>query len=501
MELDAILAEARSRYSQSAPVSDATMVYDRAGVSNDSYRAPAEPDDSFVVIDENGSYSGYDAPYSEPAARKRSRKPLIITLIVVLVLLIAAGGGVTWYMMSGSENFAQNVTVSGVSLAEMDMNEAKTALAPVEQKLADKISIEVLVGQEKFTLTKDDFKYSFDTDKVLNEAKDYSAQKGIKNGVKSYEITMTVDDSTCAGIAERIAKQVDTEPVSAKVVSFNSEKSDMFTYSNEVEGKSLKKDELAKSLSALVTSGKVTGTVEGECDSVVPEYTVEYLKSHIVKISSFTTTSTNNSNGNENMRISLASCNNSIIEPGETWSFNSCTGNSNLESNGYKPAGVLVEGRHEIGIGGGICQSSTTIYNAGILSGMDIVERYCHYYRSAYVDPGRDATIDYGNLDLKLRNPYQTQLFLKCYMDGVVLHAEIYGIQPEEFDEVKVTTSSPSYFSNGYKVSATRTYYLNGNKVRSEDLPSSTYYTSAPGGSSSSATENNSQSRATPDEA
>ena len=157
------------------------------------------------------------------------------------------------------------------------------------------------------------------------------------------------------------------------------------------------------------------------------------------------------------MRVALAACNGSIIDPEEIWSFNDCTGDSNLESNGYKEAGVIVDGKSGTGIGGGICQSSTTIYNAAILCGMDIEERYCHYFKSTYIDAGRDATIDYGNLDLKLSNPFSYQLFMKCWMSGTKLTCEIYGLPNSEFDQIKVTTSDPTTKGNSYTVKAWRT--------------------------------------------
>ena len=480
MEIDAILEEARSR---SGRRQDETVVFRPARAASEpvrSARTAAEADDSFVFVDEDGSYGDSRADRGKSAENKKTKKPLIVAIVIICVLLLAAGGGLTWYLTSGSSNFADNVTVSGVSLAGMNTQEAKAALAPVEQKLADEIAIEITSGDKKFTLTKNDLKCSFDTDSILADAAEYSAQKGIKSGDKSYDIKMTVDTAGLKTAVESIASQINAEPVDARVETFNADKQDMFTYADEKPGVKLRNDELIKSIGDMIASGKLKGSVEAPCDSVDAKVTADFLKSNIKKLSSFTTTSTNNSNGNENMRVSLSACNSSIIEPGETWSFNGCTGNSNLESNGYKPAGVLVQGRHEIGIGGGICQSSTTIYNAGLLCGLDIVERYCHYYKSAYVDAGRDATIDYGNLDLKLGNPYDYQVFLKCYMDGVVLHAEFYGVQPEEFDDIKITTSSPSFFNNGYKVAATREYYKDGKKVRSEELPLSTYYTSAP---------------------
>ena len=267
---------------------------------------------------------------------------------------------------------------------------------------------------------------------------------------------------------------------------------DMFTIAAEQKGVEVDQKDAAKALSDMIKSGNYAGTVTAKTTEVDPDYTESYLKKNITKLSSFSTYSTNNSNGNENMRVSLAACNGSIINPGETWSFNECTGDSNLESNGYLPAGVIVQGRSETGVGGGICQSSTTIYNAALLCGMDVEERACHYYKSTYVDAGRDATIDYGNIDLKLSNPFKYQLFMKCWMDGTELNCEMYGLENPKFDEIDISTTDPSYFSNGYTVYSTRYYYKDGKEVDSDELPSSTYYTSAPssggssGGSSSS---------------
>ena len=109
-------------------------------------------------------------------------------------------------------------------------------------------------------------------------------------------------------------------------------------------------------LDEFFSSGKVNGVIEAEVEVTEPKYSKEFLQKNIKKLSSFTTVSTNGANGNHNMELSLKQCNNSIINPGETWSFNKCTGNSNLTSNGYKSAGVIINGKMENGIGGGICQ-------------------------------------------------------------------------------------------------------------------------------------------------
>ena len=502
MELDAILAESRTRRTGSPAPSGA-----RSGAAPRKAARPAAPapqrnlNDDFIVVDDGSA----DAPrqsgparraprpdydYDAPGPKKKKKTGLIVALCIIGIILVAALGAFALYMFSGSgtgpdSTFSDNVYVNGKSLKGLTMEEAKTLMKTVENDLASGIKVEVKAGDKSYNYTKDDFKYTFDTEAVLNEAKQYSEEKGIKTEDKNYEIKMTVDDSTCKDLITKIAADIKTDAKDAKVTDFDPDAESMFTITAESKGKTLDETTSLSALSTFIKNGNIAGTVDATVKEVDPEYTADFLKKNITKLSEFSTTSTNNSNGNENMRVSLAACNGSIIEPGETWSFNDHTGNSNLESNGYKPAGVIVEGRSETGVGGGICQSSTTIYNAAILCGMSVVERECHYYKSVYVDAGRDATVDYGNIDLKVNNPFKYQLFMKCWMDGTQLHCEIYGLQNPKFDDIEINTSSPSYFGNGYKVTTTRTYLKDGNEVDSDDLPSSTYYTSAPSSGSS----------------
>ena len=507
MELDSILAEARNRKggssAQKAPArggkggSPAQKAPARNGQAPARKAAPAKQqrsfNDDFIVTDD------YDMPAKKkanggkkPASSKKKKKTgLIVAICIISILLVAAAGGLTLYLFSGSgtgpdSTFSDNVYVNGKSLKDMTMGQAKALMKGVEDEMANGIKIDVKAGDKTYNYTKDDFKYSFDTDKVLSEAKAYSEEKGIKTEDKNYEIKMTVEDTTCSDIITKIAGDIKTEAKDAKVTDFDPSADSMFTFENETKGTSLDEETSLNALKTFINGGNISGTVDATVKEVDPEITASYLKENIKKLSSFSTISTNNSNGNENMRVSLAACNGSIIEPGATWSFNDHTGNSNLESNGYKPAGVIVEGRSETGVGGGICQSSTTIYNAAILCGMDVVERECHYYKSVYVDAGRDATVDYGNIDLKVNNPFKYQLFMKCWMDGTELNCEMWGLENPKFDEIEISTTSPTYFDRGYKVYTSRTYYKDGKEVGSDDLPSSTYYTSAPssGGSS-----------------
>lgn len=482
MEIDAILEEAR-RNRTNTGVNATTKLEQTPITGNNAEPKRPEYSNDFVIMDDEA-----------PTEKKKSKKAGVIVAIVaaVLVLLGAAGFCAYNYFGFGGFEYASNVYVNGIALGGLSEEEALKLVTAEETKLADEISITINATDKSLKLTKDDFKYTFNTEEVLKEAKTYSEENLVHTGDMKYTISIKVDDTDIASIVEKVSKEFLSEPANAVVTAFDSSKkgNDRFKIQDEVVGVEVDKDGFEHQIKAFLDSGNVSGTIDAKVNSVEPKYTKEFLLANIKKLSTFTTVSTNNSNGNANMKLSLSACNNSIINPGDVWSFNECTGDSNQTSRGYKSAGVIINGRSATGVGGGICQSSTTIYNATMMCGMEVVERECHYFKSDYVDAGRDATIDYGNIDLKVKNIFDYQLFMECYMDGTTLYCNMYGIENPEFDEIKISSSVTSHFSNGFRAETSRTYYLDGKKVKTESLPNSTYYTSSPGGSSGSSNSN-----------
>ena len=200
MELNSILAEARSRKS-------GTPAKSGAGKQSAPARkaAPARVNnfnDNFVITDDDDRPVRPQVKNSRPAPakqqpKKKKKTGLIVAICIVSILLVAAVGGLTLYLFSGSgtgpdSTFSDNVYVNGRSLKDLTMGQAKTLMKGVEDELADGIKIEVKAGDKSYSYTKDDFNYSFDTDQVLSEAKTYSEEKGIKTEDKNYEITMKV---------------------------------------------------------------------------------------------------------------------------------------------------------------------------------------------------------------------------------------------------------------------------------------------------------------------
>jgi len=113
-------------------------------------------------------------------------------------------------------------------------------------------------------------------------------------------------------------------------------------------------------------------------------------------------------------------------QPGATFSFNQVVGPRSLER-GYVPAPVFMVAETLDSVGGGICQVSSSLYNAALLAGLEVVERHPHYKRVESVPPGLDATVWYGLADLKLRNPFPWPVRLRAEIRGQNLAVSVLG--------------------------------------------------------------------------
>lgn len=181
----------------------------------------------------------------------------------------------------------------------------------------------------------------------------------------------------------------------------------------------LKEDELVeKMIAASDTGGEILLPLY-ETESGYEEQDIAVLDE--VKIASFTTYFNANEKGrNKNIELSAKSLNNVIVGSGDHFSFNTMVGRRS-EERGYQPAKEIINGELVMGIGGGICQTSSTLFNAVDKLPITIVERHHHSLDIGYVPKGRDATVSYGSLDFRFQNTSGVPFLLKTvYFDGVL---------------------------------------------------------------------------------
>ena len=146
-----------------------------------------------------------------------------------------------------------------------------------------------------------------------------------------------------------------------------------------------------------------------------------------------------NKNKANNLSIALSKINGVVLKPGETFSYNKTLGARTIE-NGYKEAAIYSNGKIVNGLGGGICQGSTTLYNAVIMANLEIVERQNHMFVPSYVKPGYDATVVYGSIDFKFKNTRNYPIKIVASANSGVARVSIYGLYDENEYNVRLET-------------------------------------------------------------
>lgn len=176
-----------------------------------------------------------------------------------------------------------------------------------------------------------------------------------------------------------------------------------------------------KALSA--GDGKVELPVKS-ADKHVPDAALASIKDLVSQFS--TRFSAGNRPRCANIKLAASKINGTVLMPGDRFSFNGVVGRRTLKG-GFKLAGVYVNGQHDTGVGGGICQVSTTLYNSALFADLKIRSRSNHSLPVPYVPLGRDATVDYGNLDLVFENTYSTPIALTSVYEPGRLTFRIFG--------------------------------------------------------------------------
>lgn len=147
-----------------------------------------------------------------------------------------------------------------------------------------------------------------------------------------------------------------------------------------------------------------------------------------------------NTNRSHNVALAAKTINGTILLPGETFSYNGVLGNTNA-AKGYKQATAYVGGKVVPSYGGGICQVSSTLYNAVLYANLEIVERYNHSYAVSYVPAGRDATVAYGGKDFKFKNTRKYPIKIVASAKNGIVSISIAGIKEETEYDVVLTSS------------------------------------------------------------
>ena len=184
--------------------------------------------------------------------------------------------------------------------------------------------------------------------------------------------------------------------------------------------------------------------------------------------------SASNKDRTTNLQIAANKINGTVLMPGEIFSYNQVVGERTIAA-GYKEAPIYVNGEVVDGLGGGICQITSTLYNAVLYANLGIVSRSNHQFVPSYVTASRDATVVYGAIDFKFKNTRNYPIKITCSVSNGIATFNIYGLKSDNEYDVEISSRVTGTTANAIYSEAYRILKQNGQVVKSELLSRDTY--------------------------
>lgn len=355
-------------------------------------------------------------------------------LLVVLLAAVIVGGvfgvrklielkDIRDTLDRGRDVFYENIYMNDIPLQGMTLEQAaQYVTAQVDSRLSGfKITLRTVDGRT-WDITKDDLQMKYDVADQLdrlwsighigNAATCYEQIKALQeNEVRQYS-TMTYDLSKVNQILTQIKAEVDLPAVNATRVDDDT-KWPPYSYTDDTPGQTLDITGLNERIMGMVDRME-SGLVELTPVRVEAKVTRAALEGSIVKLATYETAigATSHEGRFRNIEIGTGKFNHLIVHSGEQVSFNKVAG-KRTEANGFVEAPEIAYGEYVMGIGGGICQVSSTLYNAVVNAGLEVIKRTQHSLASNYVPMGLDATVSDDRLDFIFRNSTNADIFFE----------------------------------------------------------------------------------------
>lgn len=310
----------------------------------------------------------------------------------------------------------KGITIDGADVSDMDIVAARRLINEANENRVRGMIYTISLAGKSVQVKGSGLNISFNTDDVLLQAANMGAA-GLFS-TESRALT-TQADASVRDIERGIraaAAELKREAKDAKVSLASGGE---FAIAADEAGQEVNTAKLAEEIREYVRRGE-GGAIAAPYSMIYPEYTVEQARNDTQLIAEFTTYFKGSTYGKENRVRNIVKASGLIdkcvIDPGDIFSINQVLGERN-EKNGWSVAAGIKDGAYVQEYGGGVCQVSTTLYNALLMADMHIVERHHHSWPLGYVDIGRDATISTGGPDLRFENTSGAALFIRSETD------------------------------------------------------------------------------------
>ena len=390
--------------------------------------------------------NGYTPPPQPPAQQpprssgggKPPRGPLFrVLLVLACVALVAAlcvGGyygmqeySLRQYVTAYDKAYCQGVYVDGIHLGGMTQQQAYDAVSEKARQRSDAWSVRLTYqGQLVVEITADQLGMTVDVTAPLQQAwsrghtgsvhqRRDDMEALLQKPYEGYTALPGGDTSVVDYLLEEISRRVYRAPQDAAITEFDPQKSNPFTFQSEVNGLRLNTAPIKERIYQMVSTLE-SGEIEIVPDMIAPEVTVAQLQQLVALRATATTdiSSRSEEGRNNNIRRAFQLISGYVLQPGATFSFNSVVGERTLD-NGFFEADEYAYNETVRGVGGGVCQASTTVYQAAVKAGMQIVKREPHSKEVGYCTYGMDATVYWSSnrrIDLSFKNTTEHPIYL-----------------------------------------------------------------------------------------
>ena len=396
----------------------------KAATPDGAKKPPVKPGEDMFLEE-------WDVP--SPAEKRRRRRENLTALNLLLlsgIVAVLALGGVVLSQRAKfvemknyveAQTFYDGTTVDGVDVSGMTLGDAmdywRTRIEPAysERTVA-------LDGGDRVTAR--ELGYASDFESVLSSAwgagrrgsleERYFAAKNRQLYPAAYAVRRTLYSEPIVDAYVRLyADKIDKPAKDAAIAGFDMEKY-AFVFSESETGRKLNASVLKSSIIEALSAGG--GSAKVEIETLEPEISVAEAASRYGMITSaVTNASSSSSNRLSNIATAMGIINGTCLKPGEVFSFNDTVG-ERTTARGFKVATAYSGGTVTEEVGGGICQVSTTLFNAAVKADLEIVERHNHSLTVSYVDKGKDAAVNWGDKDLRFKNTTGDDLYICCLL-------------------------------------------------------------------------------------
>ncbi len=377
--------------------------------------------------------------------QKFKLKKIYIALIILAIILSIIAGVIYNYFnkILEDERIYQGISVEDIDIGGLTkVNALKLVKDKKELEIDGKI-MKLQYENFNYEIKLRDLNFQYDYEKAIDQAykiartgKPIERLKEIRNlkekNKQNIKLESTFDETKAETLLADMKKDIDVAMVNAQ---FNFNGGDIII-TDAIQGRYVYVKKLIELINQNVYDLNV---IEIPVEPVLPEITRAHLERINGVIGEYTTSFKNSTADRKaNIQISSQAISNlGAIYPGEIVSFNRATGPRSTE-NGYKGAIVIVEDEFVDGIGGGVCQTSTTLYNAALRSDLTIVARAPHTIPITYVPFGQDAAVAYDYLDLQFRNDFDFPIYIHHVYTGDSVTFRVYGDVNVKNYEVKI---------------------------------------------------------------